>query len=160
MPFIVRWPGHVPANRIDDQSVVSGVDLLPTLSKWANQAVPENHALDGEDISDILLGKTRPRTRPLMWEGRMPVIGPVINQNPTLAIRDKEWKLLMNPDRSRIELYHITKDPTEVNNLALQHPDIVKRLSEQLLTWKKSVPGSVRDGAGMMQYNWPGKETK
>ncbi len=160
VPFIVRWPGRVPANRIDDQSVVTGVDLLPTLSKWANVPVPTTHALDGEDISDIITGKTRPRTKPLMWEGRMAVIGPVINQNPTLAIRDNDWKLLMNPDRSRIELYQITKDPTEVNNVAAQHPDIVQRLSGQLLAWKKTVPGPVAKGAGTMNYNWPTPQAK
>lgn len=115
--------------------------------------------LDGENIGDILQGKTRPRTRPLMWEGRMAVIGPVINRNPTLAIRDREWKLLMNPDLNRIELYQIIKDPTEVNNVASQHPDIVKRLSEQLMAWKKTVPGPVREGAGIMQYNWPVSQT-
>lgn len=159
VPFIVRWPGHVPANRIDNQSVITGVDLLPTLSKWVNAPVPKDHVLDGEDIGDILQGKTRPRTRPLMWEGRMTVIGPVINRNPTLAIRDREWKLLMNPDRSRIELYHIIKDPTEVNNVAFQYPDVVKHLSEQLMAWKKTVPGPVREGAGIMQYNWPVSQT-
>ena len=31
IPFIVRWPGHVPAGRVDEQSVISGADWLPTL---------------------------------------------------------------------------------------------------------------------------------
>ena len=47
MPFIVRWPGHVPAGRIDDESVVAGVDFLPTICKLAGVAVPAGHKLDG-----------------------------------------------------------------------------------------------------------------
>ena len=59
VPFIVRWPGHVPSGRIDDTSVVAGCDLLPTVCHLAGADVPKDHALDGEDVSDILAGQTR-----------------------------------------------------------------------------------------------------
>ncbi len=155
VPFIVRWPGHVPANRIDNDAVLTGVDMFPTFSSLAKVPLPEGHSLNGEDVSDILMGKVRARSRPLMWEGRMAVIGPVINRNPTLAIRDKQWKLLMNADGSRIELYHITDDPTEVSNVAFQNAAVVKNLTQQLAAWKKTIPGSAQPGAGQMNYNWP-----
>ena len=41
VPFIVRWPGHVPAGRIDDTSVVAGCDFLPTLCKLAGAEIPQ-----------------------------------------------------------------------------------------------------------------------
>jgi N-acetylgalactosamine-6-sulfatase len=73
-----------------------------------------------------------------------------------LAIRDGRWKLLMNPDRSRIELYDIPKDPTELDNLAAQHPNVVKKLSQQLLKWQKTLPaGPIDREAGSNSYPWP-----
>ena len=44
-----------------------------------------------------------------------------------LAIRDGDFKLLLNPDNSRVELYDIPKDPTQLINIAEKHPDLVNR---------------------------------
>jgi N-acetylgalactosamine-6-sulfatase len=73
-----------------------------------------------------------------------------------LAIREGKWKLLMNPDRSRVELYDIPKDPTELDNLADQHPDIVKQMSQKVLEWRKTLPsGPIEQAAGSNAYLWP-----
>ena len=63
VPFIVRWPGKNPAGRVDTTSVVAGVDWLPTVCKLAGIPIPAAHELDGEDVSDIFLGKARGRAR-------------------------------------------------------------------------------------------------
>jgi len=139
-PFIVRWPGHIPAGRTDEISVIAGVDFLPTVCELAGVQVPAGLNPDGEDVSDILLATSRPRTKPIMWEWRFNITGHIINQSPMLAIRDGDWKLLMNPDRSRVELYNIPKDLTELNNLADSQSQIVQNLSSQLLTWKATLP--------------------
>jgi arylsulfatase A-like enzyme len=158
VPGIVRWPGHVPSGRIDETSVVAGCDLLPTVCKLAGADIPKEHALDGEDVSDILLGPSRPRTKPLYWNWRFRIAGEVFHHSPMLAIRDGDFKLLMNADKSRVELYDIPRDPTQLSNLAEKHPDVVARLSEKLLAWNKTLPEGPRDlGAGQMNYAWPGK---
>ena len=91
-----------------------------------------------------------------MWENRFPVYGHVLDKSPMLAIRSGRWKLLMNPDRSRLELYDIPNDPSETGNLASREPKIVRRLSKQLLAWQKTLPpGPVDSGAGSAQYAWP-----
>jgi arylsulfatase A-like enzyme len=73
-----------------------------------------------------------------------------------LAIREGNWKLLMNPDRSRVELYDIPRDPMEMTNLADRQPAVVKRLSEKVLAWQKSLPpGPFDPGAGKNDYPWP-----
>jgi hypothetical protein len=73
-----------------------------------------------------------------------------------LAIRDGDWKLLMNPDRSRVELYETNTDPTQLNNLADDRPDLVASLSESLLAWHKDLPSGPTDpGVGRMIYSWP-----
>jgi N-acetylgalactosamine-6-sulfatase len=158
VPFIVRWPGQVPSGRVDDTSVVAGCDFLPTLCKLAGAEIPASHALDGEDVSDILLGQSRPRTKPLMWEWRFRIAGEVFHHSPMLAIRDANFKLLLNPDGSRVELYDIPRDPTQLANIAQKHPDVVARLSEQVVAWSKTLPPGPKDpGAGRANYPWPGK---
>jgi len=155
-PFIVRWANHVPAGRVDDTTVIAGVDWLPTFCSLAGAQLPSDLNLDGEDMSVALLGKPTQRTKPLMWEWRFRIFGQMTNKSPMLAIRDGNWKMLMNPDRSRIELYDISHDPTELDNVAGQHPEIVKRLSEKLLAWQRTLPaGPVEEVAGSNAYPWP-----
>lgn len=157
VPGIVRWPGHVPVGRIDETSIVAGCDLLPTVCKLAGAEIPTGHALDGEDVSDIFLGQARPRTKPLMWNWRFRIAGEVYHHSPMLAIRDGNFKLLLNPDRSRVELYDIPQDPTQLSNIAEKHPEIVARLSDRVLAWNKTLPDGPTDpGAGQASYPWPG----
>jgi len=158
VPFIVRWPGHVPAGRIDNSSVVAGCDFLPTLCKLSGAEIPSTHALDGEDVSDILTGQSRPRKNPLMWNWRFRIAGEPFHYSPTLAIRDGDFKLLLNPDKSRVELYDIPKDPTQLNNIAEKHPDLVHRLTDRVLAWHTTLPpGPTDPGAGQMNYALPGQ---
>jgi arylsulfatase A-like enzyme len=156
MPFIVRWPGHTPAGRVDDTTIVAGVDWLVTVCGLAGVELPRDLNPDGEDMSRAILGRPKRRAKPLMWEWRFRVAGDMAHRCPMLAIRDGKWKLLMNPDRSRVELYDIPTDPTELDNVASQHPDVVKRLSERLLKWQATLPpGPVEDAAGSNAYPWP-----
>lgn len=159
VPFIVRWPGHVPAGRVDDDSIVAGCDLLPTVAKLTGAQVPVGTTLDGEDVSDILLGQTRARSRPLTWEWRFNIAGHPANISPRLAIRDGNWKLLLNPDRSRVELYDIKNDRMQVDNVAGQRPDLVERLSGQVIDWSRTLPEGPSDRAGgSNDYPWPGEK--
>jgi N-acetylgalactosamine-6-sulfatase len=158
VPGIIRWPGKIPAGKIDDTSVVAGVDWLPTISKLVGITIPASHKLDGENMSDVFLGTSRPRMTPLLWEWRFRIAGEPFHHSPMLAIREGDWKLLMNPDRSRVELYDIKKDLTQLNNVAESHPDLVALLSEKVLAWQKELPpGPTDPGVGQMSYPWPGK---
>ncbi len=136
VPFIARLPGRVPAGRTDDTSVLSAVDFRPTFAALAGVPLAPGRVADGEDVRDILFGATRPRLKPLLWEWRSPIIGHAVNRSPGLAIREGDWKLLLNPDRSRVELYAVRNDPTELDNRAREHPEIVERLAAQALAWR------------------------
>ncbi|MCP5118677.1 MAG: sulfatase-like hydrolase/transferase, partial [bacterium] len=158
VPFIVRWPGKTPAGAVDNDTVISGVDFLPTIARLAGVDLPAGIHLDGEDLSAVFRGKPLGKARPLMWENRYPVYGHVLDKSPILAIRDGKWKLLMNPDRSRMELYDIPRDPSELNNLARERPEVVARLSRPLLDWQATLPkGPVDPDAGKNSYPWPGR---
>ncbi|MBI4909102.1 MAG: sulfatase-like hydrolase/transferase, partial [Acidobacteria bacterium] len=155
VPFLVRWPGHVPAGRVDG-SVIGSVDFIPTLAKLTGAKPPSNAAPDGEDRSEVLLGASRPRTKPLFWEWRFNIAGHVNNVSPILSMRDGDWKLMANPDRSRIELYNIPNDPMEVRNVAPENEPIVNRMLPRLLAWQKELPaGPIDKSAGNNAYPWP-----
>lgn len=157
VPFIVGAPGLTPAGRVDDSSVLAGVNWLPTVCALAGVPLPPGLQMDGEDRSSVLRGQGGPRTKPLLWEWRFRVFGPVSSQSPQLALRDGKWKLLMNPDRARVELYDLVADPSETNNVAHQNPSVVAALSERLLAWGRSLPPGPRDAqAGRNDYYpWP-----
>ncbi len=156
VPGIIHWPGKVPAGKIDDTSIVSGVDWLPSVAKLAGVNIPGGHKLDGEDLSDVFLGHSRPRATPLFWEWRFRIFGEPFHQSPMLAVREGDWKLLLNPDRSRVELYEIKKDLTQLNNVAAKHPDVVAHLSEKILAWQKELPpGPTDPGVGQVSSPWP-----
>jgi arylsulfatase A-like enzyme len=160
VPFIVYWPGHAPGGKVDDLTVISGVDLLPTFCSLAGIKVSENLNLDGQDMSQALLGKQVERTKPLMWEYRYSPWGRHIQKSPALAMREGDWKLMMNPDGSRIELYNLRMNPCEVDNLANEYPGIVKEMSQELLAWQRSLPDKefLPESAGSFDYPWPGRK--
>jgi arylsulfatase A-like enzyme len=110
-------------------------------------------------MSDVWLGKARMRMKPLMWEWRFRIMGEPFHHSPELAIRDGQWKLLMNPDRSRVELYDLSNDLTQLNNVAEHHADIVERLGKQVSAWAATLPAGPRDpGAGQMNVPMPGQK--
>jgi len=144
---LLRWPGHVAAGRVDETSVLGGVDWLPTICKLAGVAVPDSVQPDGEDVSDIWLGASRTRRKPLYWEWLFRVWGDEYRP-PMLAIRDGSWKLFVNHDGSGAELYDIPKDIAEQHNVAADYSDVVKELTAKVLAWQKSLPPSkARDAA-------------
>lgn len=154
VPGIFRWPGVIPAGRVDSKSVVSAVDFLPTVSAAAGLAAPSG--VDGENMTDVLTGNPRPRKKALHWEWRFNVAGYAANRSPVLSIRDGDWKLLMNPDRSRVELYDIPNDPMELNNRAEGNRAVADRLAAKALAWQKTLPaGPIEPSAGRNDWNWP-----
>ena len=117
--------------------MISAVDLLPTFCKVAGIELPDNYQPDGENMSDAFFGKEIRRTKPLFWEWQGSDAG---DNWPRLGIRDGDWKLLMNDDGSRKELYNIPKDRAEQNNLAAEYPEVVEKLTAELKNWKRSLP--------------------
>ena len=79
-----------------------------------------------------------------------------VHHSPILAIRDGKWKLLMNPDRSHLELYDVAQDYSEKNSLAGKHPAIVNQLSTRVTEWQATLPtGPMAPTVGKVNYRWP-----
>jgi arylsulfatase A-like enzyme len=130
--LIVRWPGHVMEGRVDDTSVVAGVDWLPTLCTVAGISF-EPRGFDGEDVSDIWLGSSRGRRKDLFWRGVSSTDRPVILRG--------SWKLHLRP-RGVVKLYDLAGDPGERDDLADVHPATAQDLREALEQWNSSLPAS------------------
>ncbi len=143
MPLIVRWKGKVPAGRVDETTVSATVDFFPTFCAIAGVKAPDVE-FDGEDLSAAYLGKPTKRAKALFWDyGRDTSYlksGHPLDQSPNLAVRDGDWKLLINDDETRLELYDLSHSDREYHNVAGEHPDIAKKLSERLLAWRKALP--------------------
>ena len=155
VPFIVRWPGRVPAGRVDDVSIISAVDFRPTVLALAGLTPALGRVVDGENIADILFGALRPRTKPLFWEWRFPTIGHAVNRSPRLAVREGKWKLLCDSDLSRVELFLVGEDPTELTNHAREQPVVVNRLSDLVRDWSRTLPMEPVDkDAGGLPSSW------
>jgi arylsulfatase A-like enzyme len=138
----VRWPGHVPAGRVDTQSIVCGVDFLPTLCALGGAALPEGARLDGIDVSATWRTGAPVRRGTLFWEyGRNEQFfkfGP--DQSPSLAVRRDNWKLLVNPDGARPELFDLAADPKEAHNLAATKPEVTRELTNLVMDWRATWP--------------------
>jgi len=64
-PFFVRWPRHAPAGSVDATTVVSAVDLLPTLCAAAAVALPERYDADGQNMLPAFHGEPVQRSKPI-----------------------------------------------------------------------------------------------
>ena len=62
VPFIVRWPDHVPAGRVSNE-IVHEVDTYVTFAKIAGAQIPQDRPIDGVDQTDFLLGKSEKSNR-------------------------------------------------------------------------------------------------
>jgi arylsulfatase A-like enzyme len=127
-PLMIRWPGRVAAAR-DEAQLASSLDILPTILHAAGIAPPGNlggtNLLDHEAI-----------------EKRSTVFGEIYDHDATFPTVPKEtlqyrwivageWKLIVPEARvadGSIELFHITEDPSELQNLA-GAPDQDRRIA-------------------------------
>lgn len=134
VPFIIRWPGHVKAGRVDRESMISFIDWMPTLTAIVGiDDLPKQ--LDGEDISDIWFGTSRRRMKPLFWKTSS------ADSNP--AIREGKWKLHLKTGRDQqVELYDLSVDPSESRNVAGKYPEIVTEMKSRLENGIAELPGS------------------
>lgn len=129
MPFIIRWPGRVAAGHVNERSIIAAVDWMPTLGQLAG--TPLDAALhDGEDVSEIWLGQATTRERDLFW--RRPSSG------DTAMVRG-QWKAIQR-ENDMLELYDLSHDPSERNDVAADHPGVTQELGDTLSTWRASLP--------------------
>ncbi len=145
VPFMAWWPGTTRGGIVNATTVISALDLVPTLATLCGAKLPDGYQPDGEDFSSAIIGESPVRTKPIFYEyGRNPTSfaypKDAKHRSPNVAVRDGDWKLLVNADGSGAELYDLKTDFKEETNRAAEKPEVVKRLTELALTWRKSLP--------------------
>lgn len=138
VPFIVKWPGVVAANKIDKTSLISAVDILPTFCDIAGAELPENYNTDGVSQLATFKGAAfTERETPLFWTNHSKSNS---KDQPYNAVVYKKWKLLISHDKKSVELIDYTKDVYEKNDLSKDHPEVVDKLKKILFEWQKTLP--------------------
>lgn len=135
VPFILSWPRVVKAGVSD--ALICQVDLLTSFRVLLDQQVPETDAADSENILEALLGRSATGRETLVKQGMT-----------SLSITKNGWKYIEPNNGQRLsklvnietgndpapQLYDLTKDPSEKNNLGAQFPAKVKELAALLET--------------------------
>jgi N-acetylgalactosamine-6-sulfatase len=143
VPFIARWPGKIAAGKVDDSSLISAVDLLPTFCEVAGVKLPESYSPDGVSQVEALMGNGRAtREKPLFWKmnSRWPPRKDRPHHWVSYAIVNQNWKLVSNEDASYVELFDISADPYEKTDLKENQPEVVQQLLRRLARWKTTLP--------------------
>ena len=147
---LITWgPGMMAegaAGKTNETSVFSSIDINRSLYSIANIALPNDQALDGEDVSDVLTGKSSgSRRAPIFFRRPPDRPGEKGNDNPDLAVRDGQWKYTINYDGSEPQLFDLMADPQETKNVVETHADVAARLKAAVFAWNKSMPPDAGD---------------
>ena len=126
VPAIVRWPGHVPAGRLES-AMVHFTDWLPTLAAAAGIALPEGPPLDGNDVGAVMRGESSDVVEQRFWQCNR--YAPRIEANS--AVRDGNWKLV----RPSVDALMKVTDEDRVIDKALnyRHPDRITKVDDSPL---------------------------
>lgn len=119
VPFIVRWPGKIPAGSQSDRPFAF-YDVLPTLAEIGGGHAPDD--VDGLSMVPTWTGRGEQQEHEaLYWEH--PARGGIGR-----AARQGKWKLVQNGPRLPAELYDLQADLAETTNVAADHAEIVTKL--------------------------------
>jgi arylsulfatase B len=127
LPFVISWPGVVPAGKIDARPV-SAIDIVPTALAAARRPLPRDRVMDGVDLIPFLRGQTAGQPHEsLFWR-----------MGDKAAWRHGEWKLVIfhphNQTKRRVELFNLAADLGETMDLAPRRP---KKAAELLSAWER-----------------------
>ena len=143
VPLIIRWPRALPKRQPDfDLDVpVSLVDLAPTLLPIMSAGDAEIEAeiqnMDGKPlysrcVDDVLFAEyLEPQPSMEQLSTRYPHASLDALNRSIKSARQGRWKLIWD-SHDQVELFDLSSDPQEINNLASGHPDLVKALRKEI----------------------------
>ena len=137
VPLIVRWPGVVKPGSQCKVPVIS-TDFFPTILEIAGlPSRPECH-LDGVDMVPLLKGQRSIDRDALYWHYPNYIgAGHPGGARPCSVVRKGDWKLIESLEDNRLELFDLSKDLGETNDLAAVMPEKAGLLKNLLDDWRK-----------------------
>ena len=181
VPTVMRWPGRIPAGTRCQEAAMT-IDILPTIAHLSGAKLPD-HPIDGKNIWPLISGEPQARSpheayyfywgeqlhavRMGPWKLHFPHDYRTLNGRPGgtggIPTRYEEGKI-------ELALFNLQEDPSEMTNVAAQHPDVVAQI-QQLADRMRSdlgdaatkTKGSGRRSAGRLEegdarFHWrPGQ---
>ncbi len=143
VPFIARWPGHIPAGAVSN-GISMNIDLLPTLKDITGASLPAGLKLDGRDITDLLGGGSESPHDVLYYfsDGRI------------AALRTPDWKMLVQaryrgidrrlPAHDVLLLFDMRTDPQERYSMTAHRPGKWQELQTYLARGQQELEALAR----------------
>ncbi len=146
-PFIAWWPGKIPKNKVgtkNTETVMAGIDLPLTFMEIAGAKPDKNIEYDGESMLAAISGKEqKKRSKPLFWIRPPDRPGYGTDNDPDLAIRKGDYKLMMDFDGNNVQLYNLIEDVGESKNLKDDLHEKLAELKKELEAWFKNYPHDI-----------------
>jgi len=138
---IMRWPGQIAAGKQMNQ-IMTVMDVFPTLADASGITPKNQRPFDGRSMwSAIRDGQPIPRKEYVFFGSETPIYGSF-----SLTAFNDEWKLVQQVEQDQTTatvtnmLFRIDEDPNEYRDLAAEHPDVVRALSEKIHDWRALYP--------------------
>lgn len=132
VPFFFRWPNGGVKSGKDINELTAHIDLFPTLIDLLNIQKPDSVFFDGISLKNILTGKSKKTISRSVIVDNQRIDMPVKYKN--YSVMNKDWRLVNGK-----ELYKITDDTGQRNNIAAQNPGIVRKLKNDYEIWWESL---------------------
>jgi len=155
-PCVMRWPGRIPAGKTCNELTCT-MDLMPTFARLAGTKPPTDRVIDGKDIWPLMTGKKGAKSPHEAFY--------YYQIDQLQAIRTGKWKLhlpLKSKKRnwgkpipnSPLQLYGLKANIGETNNIAAEHPEVVKRLLALAEKAREDLGDVNRKGRGQRPAGW------
>jgi len=120
---IARWPEKIPGGKTRDE-IIAGYDLFTTFAKLAGAEIPSDRVIDGKDLSPLLFdARDAKPLRDVFF---------AYHGQRLAGVRWNNWKLVFPPandSEAAPQLFDLTKDVGEKNDIAKENADIVKQIA-------------------------------
>ena len=133
VPMCMQWPAKIAKGSVIDDPVIS-LDFLPTFVEMSGAKVDGDWKLDGRSIHGLIGGTVEELpSRTLYWRQH--------GSKGNIACRSGKWKMVFNRSTrdAKPELYDLSKDISEANNLAEKNPEQLASMMKQVTEWEKEL---------------------
>ncbi len=135
VPFLARWPGHIPAGKVIDEPAMN-IDMFSTTLAAAGVPLPSDRVIDGKNLLPLLEGKQTKTPHEAIF---------FYNMRELQAVRVGQWKYhrrhrlaMIPPLKKGPWLFNTEEDPYESYNVADKYSDVTRKLEALMTDWEKN----------------------